>query len=212
MPFLPNALLSVALAGFTPQAAAYIAVVGGRHSVLSNTGRIVVIVMCIAILLFLLTCSLERRRQNRRVAAAAAIPVMTTQVPPNAPVANYASGYNGYPMPPPPQAQVQYPPPQGYPQNYGQPAQNLTPGQPYNPPYSSPTYGPGAGGEYKMPSVGNINSHLQQQYSGYAPAPGPPPRGVMPVYDYNLPPRNGYDAAIVSPVPQAHTTVCSIPS
>jgi hypothetical protein len=81
--------------------------------------------VCVVIFILLLACRFARMRQNRKAALAAApiIPVNVTQVPNG----TYGSGgYNNYPVPPP--VQGQYPPPQGYPQNYApQPAYGQRP-------------------------------------------------------------------------------------
>jgi hypothetical protein len=81
--------------------------------------------VCVVIFILLLACRFARMRQNRKAALAAApiIPVNVTQVPNG----TYGpGGYNNYPVPPP--VQGQYPPPQGYPQNYApQPAYGQRP-------------------------------------------------------------------------------------
>ncbi|KAJ7445075.1 hypothetical protein FB451DRAFT_69654 [Mycena latifolia] len=220
MTFFLNALVFLALASFTPEASAYIVVV---HSGLSDSTRIIIIVVCIVVFLLLLACRIARIRQNRRTAVAATIiPVAT----PQAPAPNYAGqgpgGYNGYTLPPLQQGQGQYPPPQGYPQNYPQ-QQN------YGQAYAPPAYGPGFGatdaekGIVGTSPMTDISTNPQQPpYAAYPPPPGPPgamyapppgppdaayppPPGAPPgIYS----PPTGYDAAPLSPVPPAHTTVC----
>ncbi|KAJ6496118.1 hypothetical protein C8R45DRAFT_985066 [Mycena sanguinolenta] len=110
----------------------------------------------LVIFFLLLALHFARVRRNRRAAQAAApnIPVIVSQVQPN------ASGYN-YPVSP------QYPPPQGYgpqPGYYGQPyipgGAGADPGKAY--------------GNYSPP-VGMPNTNAQGML--YAPPPGPPPSG-----------------------------------
>ncbi|KAJ7174238.1 hypothetical protein C8R43DRAFT_943834 [Mycena crocata] len=219
MSFFLNALLILAFGGFMPQASAYVVYV---HHGISDTTRIIIIVVCIVIFFLLLACRLARVRQNRRAAQAnATIIPITTQ--PN--TAHYASqgpgGYNGYTLPPPPQGQGQYPPSQGYPQNYvGQApyGQAYTPGG-----YAPPAYGPGDAEKAvgTPPAMTDINVNVQQ-YPSYAPPAGPPPPGgaahaPAPALGETFasgfyspppgpPPATGYDATPLSPVPPAHTT------